>query len=105
MIDHGDGIGKRPISGQMPAKFSEAGSFTLERAPRFAQDDNYVFGSLLEMSETEIDKLVGDKIIGGPPHFPRGRPTRVDLIEEQKAGWFDSDYLDELRKIHGEDIG
>jgi len=105
MIDHGDGIGKRPISGQMPAKFSEAESFTLERAPRFAQDDNYVFGSLLEMSETEIDKLVEDKIIGGPPHFPRGRPTRVDLIEEQKAGWFDSDYLDELRKIHGEDIG
>jgi hypothetical protein len=89
----------------MPAKFSQAESFTQERAPRFAQDDSYVFGSLLEMSETEISKLIEDNIIGGPPNFPRGRPTRVDLIEEQKAGWFDPDYLDELRKIHGEDIG
>ena len=105
LIDHGDGIGKRPIPGQMPAKFNNAEHFIQERAPRFAQDDSYVFGSLLEMSETEINKLIEAKIIGGPPNFTRGRPTRVDLIEEQKAGWFDPDYLDELRKIHGEDIG
>jgi crotonobetainyl-CoA:carnitine CoA-transferase CaiB-like acyl-CoA transferase len=105
MIDHGDGTGKRPIPSQMPAKFSEVESFIQERAPRFAQDDTYVFDSLLEMPETEINKLIEDKIIGGPPNFPRGRPTRVDLIEEQKAGWFDQDYLNELRKIHGEDIG
>jgi len=105
MIDHGNGIGKRPIPSQMPAKFSEAESFIQERAPRFAQDDDYVFGSLLGMSETEINKLIEDKIIGGPPNFTRGRPTRVDLIEEQKAGWFDPDYLEELRKFHGEDFG
>ena len=105
LINHGDGIGKRPIPGQMPAKFSEAEHFIQERAPRFAQDDSYVFASLLGMSETEINRLREDKIIGGPPNFTRGRPTRVDLIEEQKAGWFDPDYLDELRKTHEKDIG
>jgi len=105
IIDHGNGIGKRPIASQMPAKFSEEESFVPERAPRFAEDDEYVFGSLLKMSEVEMKKLAEKKIIGGSPDFPRGRPTRIDLIEEQKAGWFDPDYLDELRKAHGEDIG
>ncbi len=105
IIDHGNGIGKRPIASQMPAKFSEEESFVPERAPRFAEDDEYVFGSLLKMSEAEMKKYADNRIIGGPPDFPRGRPTRIDLIEEQKAGWFDPDYLDELRKAHGEDIG
>ncbi len=105
IIDHGDRIGKRPISSQMPAKFSEVEKFVPKRAPRFAEDDEYVFGSLLKMSKAETEKLAEDKIIGGPPNFPRGRPTRTDLIEEQKAGWFDPDYLNELRKKHGEDIG
>ncbi len=105
IIDHGSGIGKRPVPSQMPAKFSEMESFVQERAPRFAQDDRYVFGTLLEMSMEEMNKLAEDKIIGGPPNFPRGRPTRVDLIEDQKAGWFDSDYLDEIRKMYGDDTG
>jgi len=105
IIDHGDGIGKRPIASQMPAKFSEAESFVPKRAPRFGEDDEYVFGSLLKMSKVEMEKLAKDKIIGGPPTFPRGRPTRTDLIEQQKAGWFDPDYLNELREKHGEDLG
>ncbi len=105
IIDHDSGIGKRPIARQMPAKFSEIESFAPERAPRFAQDDEYVFGSLLKMSEVEMNRLAEEKIIGGQPDFPTGRPTRTDLIEEQKAGWFDPDYLGELRNIYGEDIG
>jgi crotonobetainyl-CoA:carnitine CoA-transferase CaiB-like acyl-CoA transferase len=105
IIDHGEGEGKRPIASQMPAKFSEVESFVPKRAPRFAEDDEYVFGSLLKMSKAEMEKLAKDKIIGGPPNFPRGRPTRTDLIEEQKAGWFDPDYLNELREKYGEDIG
>jgi crotonobetainyl-CoA:carnitine CoA-transferase CaiB-like acyl-CoA transferase len=105
IIDHGAGLGKRPIASQMPAKFSESKSFVPKRAPRFAEDDEYVFGSLLKMSKAEMEKLAEEKIIGGPPNFPRGRPTRTDLIEEQKAGWFDPDYLNELREKHGEDIG
>jgi hypothetical protein len=43
--------------------------------------------------------------VGGAPVFPVGRATRVDLIEKQGAGWFDPDYLAELRKRYGEDIG
>ena len=89
----------------MPAKFSGAESFVPKRAPRFGEDDEYVFGTLLKMAKTEMERLAEDKIIGGPPVFPRGRPTRTDLIEEQEAGWFDPDYLAELRKKHGKDLG
>ncbi len=105
VIDHGNGIGKRPIASQMPAKFSNVDNFVPKRAPRFGEDDKYVFGSLLKISDEEMHKLAEDKIIGGPPNFPRGRPTRVDLIEEQKAGWFDHHYLNELRKTHEKDLG
>ena len=57
------------------------------------------------MSKEELDKMEEEKVIGGTPTFPPGRPTRIDLIEEQGAGWFDPDYLSELRKKYGEDIG
>jgi benzylsuccinate CoA-transferase BbsF subunit len=105
VIDHGKGIGKRPIPNLMPAKFSEGESFGSRRAPCFGQDNEYVFCNLLGMSKDELGKLEEAKIIGGTPTFPPGRPTRVDLIEKQKAGWFDPDYLHELRRKHGEDIG
>lgn len=105
VIDHGKGIGKRPIPKQMPAKFSDIESFVPQRAPRFGQDNEYVFCSLLRMSKEELGKLEEEKVIGGTPTFPPGRPTRIDLIEEQEAGWFDPDYLSELRKKYGEDIG
>jgi len=105
VIDHGEGIGKRPIASQIPAKFSGLESFVPGRAPRFGQDNEYVFCTLLKMSPKELKKLEEEKVIGGPPTFPPGRPTRTDLIEEQGAGWFDPDYLDELRKRYGEDIG
>ena len=80
-------------------------SFVQRRAPRFGQDNEYVFGKLLGISQDEMAKLEEEKVIGGLPTFPPGRPTRTDLIEEQKAGWFDPDYLDELRKTYGKDIG
>lgn len=105
IIDHGDGIGKRPIASQMPAKFTGAESFVPKRAPRFGEDNEYIFGSLLKMSKAEMEKLAEDKIIGRLPVFPKGRPTRTNLIEEQKAGWFDPNYLNELREKHGEDLG
>jgi crotonobetainyl-CoA:carnitine CoA-transferase CaiB-like acyl-CoA transferase len=105
VIDHGEGIGKRPLASHLPAKFSGIESFVHRRAPRFGQDNQYVYGNLLGMSKGEIAKLEEEKVIGGTPTFPPGRPTRTDLIEKQKAGWFDPDYLSELRKRYGEDIG
>lgn len=105
IVDHGEGTGKRPLPGLMPAKFSGVESFTPERAPRFGEDDDYIFGTLLKMSADEMKTLAEKKIIGGPPSFPRGRPTRTDLVEKQQAGWFAPDYLERLRKIHGGDIG
>ena len=97
-IDHGPGIGKRPIASQMPAKFSGVESFIPKRAPRFAEDDRYVFGSLLGMSKADMESLARDKIIGGPPQFARGRPTRIDLIQQQQSDSVDPDYQEELRK-------
>lgn len=105
VVDHGQGIGKRPIPKQMPAKFSGIESFASKRAPRFGEDNQYVFCTLLGMSKGELEKLEEEKVIGGTPTFPRGRPTRTDLIEEQGAGWFDPDYISELRRKYGEDLG
>jgi len=105
IIDHGKGIGKRPIPKSMPAKFSGAEEFSLRRAPRFGQDNEYVFCDLLGMSRDELKALEKENIIGGIPKFPPGRPTRMDLVEKRGAGWRDPDYLSELRKKHGDDIG
>ena len=105
VIDHGKGIGKRPIPKPMPAKFSDVEEFVLRRAPRFGQDNEYVFCDLLGMSKDEVRTLEEEKVIGGLPKFPPGRPTRIDLVEKGGAGWVDHDYLSELRKQFGEDIG
>jgi len=105
VIDHGKGIGKRPIPKPMPAKFSDVEEFVLRRAPRFGQDNEYVFCDLLGMSKDEVRTLEEEKVIGGLPKFPPGRPTRIDLVEKGGAGWVDHDYLSELRKKFGEDIG
>jgi crotonobetainyl-CoA:carnitine CoA-transferase CaiB-like acyl-CoA transferase len=103
VIDHGQGTGKRPIGSQMPAKFKGPKAFVPKRAPRFAEDDKYVFGTLLKMSEEEMASLARDKIIGGPPSFPRGRPTRVDLIKQQGSGGFDPDYKEQIKKRYEKD--
>ena len=105
VIDHGQGVGKRPIPKSMPAKFSDVEDFIPKRAPRFGQDNEYVFCDLLGMPKDELKRLEEEKVIGGTPTFPPGRPTRIDLIEKQGAGWFDPDYLSELRKKYGIDIG
>jgi crotonobetainyl-CoA:carnitine CoA-transferase CaiB-like acyl-CoA transferase len=97
-VDHGPGIGRRPIGSQIPAKFGGVESFVPKRAPRFAEDDSYVFASLLGMSEAEMESLARDKIIGGPPQFPRGRPTRLDLFQQQQSAVLDPGYQEELRK-------
>ncbi|WAC08371.1 MAG: CoA transferase [Thermodesulfobacteriota bacterium] len=108
MIDHGENIGKRPVIKQMPARFSGMKSFTPKRAPRFAEDNEHVFCSLLGMSKEEVKTLEEQKVLGRTPKFPPGRPLRKDLIESQAgkgAGYFDPDYLAELRKVFGEDVG
>lgn len=105
IIDHGKGIGKRPIPRSMPAKFSDVQDFVLRRAPRFGQDNEYVFCDLLGMSKDDLKTLEEEKVIGGIPKFPPGRPTRMELVEKKGAGWLDRDYLSELRKKYGEDIG
>jgi crotonobetainyl-CoA:carnitine CoA-transferase CaiB-like acyl-CoA transferase len=105
VIDHGKGIGKRPIPKSMPARFSDVQDFVPRRAPRFGQDNEYVFCDLLGMSKDELKTLEEKNVIGGIPKFPQGRPTRIDLIEKGGAGWVDRNYLSELRKKFGEDIG
>ncbi len=105
IIDHGDDIGKRPIPSQIPAKFTGFERFVPKRAPRFNEDTEYVLCSLLGMSKECLAQLEDEKVIGRQPVFPAGRPTNAALIEKQQAGWFDVDYLSELRKSHGEDIG
>ena len=107
IIDHGAGVGKRPVGKQMPAKFTGLESFVPKRAPRFAEHNEYVFCELLGMSKDELKKLQEEKVVGTVPRFPPGRPTRLDLIEKQVgkgAGYADPDYLKELRKVFGEDI-
>jgi len=108
IIDHGEGVGKRPVVKQMPAKFKGVESFTPKRAPRFAEDNEYVYCDLLGMTKEELAKLEEENVVGRVPKFPPGRPVRQDLIEKQAgagAGYFDPDYLEELRKRYGDDIG
>jgi crotonobetainyl-CoA:carnitine CoA-transferase CaiB-like acyl-CoA transferase len=105
LIDHGNGIGKRPIPTQIPARFQGFNEFTPKRAPHFSEDTGYVLGSLLGMSEQDIRRLENDKITSSLPTFPSGRPTRLDLIEKQQAAAFDPNYLQELNKHFGTDIG
>jgi len=105
VIDHGEGIGKRPIPNQMPAKFSNIDSFVPARAPRFGQDNEYVFGELLGISNEDLASLEAEKIIGGAPAFLPGRPTRLNLIQSQNAGQLDPNYTNELRDKYEKDIG
>ena len=87
MIDHGKGIGKRPIPKQMPAKFTGVESFIPKRAPRFGQDNEYVFGTLLGMSKEELTKLEEEKVIGGTPAFPPGgQPALTSLKSKGQVG-------------------
>jgi hypothetical protein len=50
-------------------------------------------------------RLEQEKIISRTPNFPPGRPTRLDLLEKQEAGCMDPDYLNELKKHFGIEIG
>jgi hypothetical protein len=45
-----------------------------------------------------MESLARDKIIGGPPQFPRGRPTRLDLFQQQQSAVLDPGYQEELLK-------
>jgi crotonobetainyl-CoA:carnitine CoA-transferase CaiB-like acyl-CoA transferase len=105
LIDHGEGIGKRPIPTQIPAKFHGFKKSVLKRAPRFGEDTEYILGSVLGISRQDLARLEEEKIIAKVPAFPPGRPTRVDLIEKQLAGSIDPAYRDELKKHFGTEIG
>jgi benzylsuccinate CoA-transferase BbsF subunit len=105
IIDHGEGVGKRPIPAQIPAKFNNIEKFVPARAPRFGQDNLYVFGELLGISNEDIAALEAEKVIGGAPSFPPGRPTRLNLIQAQDAGQIDTNYTGELREKYKKDIG
>jgi benzylsuccinate CoA-transferase BbsF subunit len=105
IIDHGEGVGKRPIPAQIPAKYNNIEKFVPARAPRFGQDNHYVFGELLGISNEDIAALEAEKIIGGAPSFPPGRPTRLNLIQAQDAGQIDTNYTGELREKYQKDIG
>jgi crotonobetainyl-CoA:carnitine CoA-transferase CaiB-like acyl-CoA transferase len=104
-VDHGDGVGKRPIPSQIPAKFHGFKKANLTRAPHFSEDTEYVLGSLLGMSKQNLAHLEQEKVISKTPDFPPGRPTRLDLLEKQQAGCIDPDYLNELKQHFGIGIG
>jgi crotonobetainyl-CoA:carnitine CoA-transferase CaiB-like acyl-CoA transferase len=105
LVDHGEGIGRRPIPSQIPASFHGFGKSVLKRAPRFGEDTEHVLGTLLGMSRQDLARLEEEKVIAKTPAFPPGKPTRLDLIEKQQAGFIDPDYLDELKKHFGAEIG
>ncbi len=105
VTDHGEGIGKRPLASHVPAKLTGIERSAQKRAPRFGQDNQYVFGELLGIPEDKLKKFEEEKVIGGIPAFPPGKPTRTNLIEKQQAGWLDPDYLDEIKRVYGRDIG
>jgi len=104
IVDHGEGIGKRPIPSQIPARFHGFGKSILKRAPRFGENTEQVLRTLLGMSKQDLERLEEEKIITKIPAFPPGRPTRLDLIEKQQAGFIDPDYRSELKKHHGAEI-
>jgi hypothetical protein len=77
----------------------------LKRAPRFGEDTENVLCSLLGMSRRDLLELENQKVISTLPTFPAGRPTRTGLIEKQRAGSFDPNYLSELKKHFQTRIG
>jgi crotonobetainyl-CoA:carnitine CoA-transferase CaiB-like acyl-CoA transferase len=98
IIDHGEGVGQRPIPSQIPGKIHGVKKTALKRAPHFGEDTENVLCSLLGMSRRELLELENQKVISALPTFPIGRPTRTSLIEKQQAGSFDPNYLSELKK-------
>ncbi len=64
-------IGKHPYSA-FPAKFSET-PMTYRAAPTLGQDNDYVLGTILGLSEAEIKALEEKKVIGTEP-FQAGSP-------------------------------
>jgi crotonobetainyl-CoA:carnitine CoA-transferase CaiB-like acyl-CoA transferase len=59
--DHPE-IGKRKYDG-LTWKMSKTPGRIRKRAPLVGEDNNYVFGELLGLSQEEIDRLVQDKIL------------------------------------------
>jgi len=81
--------GTHPYPG-FPAKFSETPVSIRRPAPTLGQDNGYVLGGLLGMTEEEIDRLAEEEVIGTKPQ-----------------GWAYSMGADEavakLKDIHGKD--
>ncbi len=105
LVDHGEGIGKRPLPSQIPVKFRGVKKFDLTRAPRFGEHTDCILGSLLGMSARALKRLEKEGVIARTPAFPPGRPTRLDLLEKQQAGSIDPGYLTELTKHYKVPIG
>jgi len=100
-------VGKRPQPRQLAAKFSKASGGPLGPAPRLGEHNEYVLGELLHMSKEEIATLEEEKIIGtAPVHrlaHEKGLPLRA--MEEQGVMTLDPDYLEEMSRAFGEEIG
>jgi len=100
-------VGKRPQPRQLAAKFSKASGGPLGPAPRLGEHNNYVLGDILHMSEEEIAKLEEEQIIGTAPLYRAGREKGLPLkaMEEQGVTTLDPDYLEEMSRAFGEEIG
>ena len=76
-------------------------------APRLGEHNHYVLGGLLHMSKEEIAKLEEEKIIGTVPvhrvAHEKGLPLKA--MEEQGVMTLDPNYLEEMSRAFGEDIG
>jgi crotonobetainyl-CoA:carnitine CoA-transferase CaiB-like acyl-CoA transferase len=105
LVEHGEGIGRRPIPSQIPAKIGGYAKTELKRAPRFGEDTEKVLRTLLGMTGQDLARLEEEQIIAKIPAFPPGRPTRFDLMEKQQAGSIDPEYLHALGKHFGAEIG
>ncbi len=85
----------RPVTGThpypgFPVKLSETPLSIRRPAPTLGQDNEYVLGELLGMTEQEIGQLAGDEVIGTKPQ-----------------GWAYSmeadDAISKLKELHGKD--
>jgi benzylsuccinate CoA-transferase BbsF subunit len=98
-------IGPRHYGGQ-PWKMSKSRTYIRRPAPDLGQDNEYVFGEILGMSEAEVTKLYELGAIGKEPEpLPKAKANRTQeelraqyakSVEEGSLAGYDADYRKRL---------
>lgn len=105
LVRHPDGS-TRPQLGPI-ARLSETPSRITKPAPRFGEDNEYVFADLLGYSPQQIEALRELQVISDAPLIPVPARAPVDLeqwCELGIAARIDPDYREALREAHGAEI-